>query len=116
MHVRGNGVVGVAVGSAGESGRRSSGGHVSVRVGAPTSYDAAVADLQRVLTEHGSDLDSATVRVLEANLATIDRAIGDARAALARDPANAYLNEHLAATMARKLELLRRAAAMAVAS
>jgi hypothetical protein len=75
-------------------------------------YDQAVADLQRVLDEGRGRLDTATVRVLEQNLATIDRAIAQAQLAVAADSANLYLNSHLAATMRRKLELLRQAAAL----
>ena len=73
-------------------------------------YDAAVADLQRVLESGRGTLDTATVRVIEKNLALIDRAIADARRALAADPGNAYLNAHLAQTMRRKIDLLRQAA------
>jgi anti-sigma factor RsiW len=75
-------------------------------------YDQAVADLERVLNEGRGRLDTATVRVLEQNLATIDRAIAQAQLAVAADSANLYLNSHLAATMRRKLELLRQAAAL----
>lgn len=80
------------------------------------SYDQAVADLQRILAENRSRLDTATVRVLEESLRTIDRALARARAALADDPSDAYLNAHLQETMRRKLDLLRRAAALATAS
>lgn len=73
-------------------------------------YDAAVADLQQVLENGRGTLDTATVRVIEKNLAVIDRAITDARRALAADPGNAYLNAHLAQTMRRKIDLLRQAA------
>jgi anti-sigma factor RsiW len=75
-------------------------------------YDAAIADLERVLAQHRTELDTATVRVLEKNLAIIDRAIADARAALAADPSSAYLNNHLARTMRHKLDLLRQASAL----
>ncbi len=75
-------------------------------------YDVAIADLERVLAQHRTELDSATVRVLEKNLAIIDRAIADARAALAADPSSAYLNNHLARTMRRKLDLLRQASTL----
>lgn len=74
--------------------------------------DPAVAQLQRVLEEGRDRLDSATVRVLEENLRIIDRAVEDARAAVARDPANPYLTNHLARTMRRKIDLLRWAADM----
>ena len=78
-------------------------------------YDAAVAELEAALAQGRGRLDTATVRVIEQSLLTIDRAIVRARAALAADPANAYLNRHLAETMRRKLELLRRANALAAA-
>jgi len=79
-------------------------------------FDAAVSDLQLVLTERRDVLDSTTVRVLEENLAVIDRAIDEARVALERDPASAYLNQHLADNMWRKVRLLRQAASIATAA
>ncbi len=82
------------------------------RRAAGQSYDAAVADLEGVLTAGRGRLDSNTVRVIERNLATIDSAIVQAQRAVAADSANAYLNSHLAETMRRKLELLRQAAAL----
>lgn len=75
-------------------------------------YDAAVADLEAVLARGRDRLDPATIRVLEENLAIIDRAIEDARRAVRLDPANAYLHNHLADNMKRKLELLRQATAI----
>ncbi len=80
-------------------------------------YDAAVAELQSALEQGRASgrLDSATVRVLTQSLVTIDSAIVQARRALAADPGSAYLNQHLADTMRRKLELLRRASALAPA-
>lgn len=77
--------------------------------------DSAIAELERVLVEERGHLDTATVRVIEQNLSRIDRAIAEARRALARDPNNTYLNDHLAQTMRKKIELLRRAAQLAVA-
>lgn len=81
--------------------------------GADPRYASAVATLERVLAEHRGRLDTATVRVLEKNLAIIERAIRDAQSALAADPANQYLNLHLAQERRRKLELLRRVAVLA---
>ena len=77
--------------------------------------DAAIADLQVALTQNESRLDTATVRIVRQNLALIDRAIAEARIALQKDPGNAYLNLHLADTMRRKVELLRRVNDMAAA-
>ncbi len=79
---------------------------------AAPSYDSAVDDLERVLAEGRGRLDSTTVRVLEQNLALIDRAIAQAQRAVAADSANLYLNTHLAETMRRKIHLLRQAAAL----
>jgi anti-sigma factor RsiW len=77
------------------------------------SYDLVIARLEQLLAENRTALDTATVRVLEKNLEIIDRAIAEARAALAADPASAYLNHHLARTMRRKVDLLRQASALA---
>jgi anti-sigma factor RsiW len=83
---------------------------------AAPGYDAAVADLERVLAEGRGRLDTATVRVLEQNLRVIDQALEQARRAVAADSANAYLNSHLAETMRRKLDLLRQAASLVSAA
>jgi len=77
--------------------------------------DAAIADLQDVFERNKSKLDTSTVRVVQQAFTTIDRAIAEARTALEADPGNAYLNLHLADTMRRKLELLRRVNAIATA-
>jgi anti-sigma factor RsiW len=75
--------------------------------------DSAITELERVLAEESGRLDSSTVRILSENLALIDRAIGQARKALDADPNNPYLNDHLARTMRKKIEVLRRAADLA---
>jgi anti-sigma factor RsiW len=85
---------------------------VSARGSAREGYATAVADLEQVLATGRGQLDSTTIRVIEQNLAAIDRAIAQAQSALDADPANLYLNTHLAETMRRKLELLRQAAAL----
>lgn len=77
--------------------------------------DAAIADLQNALAQNESRLDTTTVRIVRQNLTIIDRAIADARIALQKDPGNAYLNLHLANTMRRKVELLRRVNDLAAA-
>jgi len=76
---------------------------------AVTSYRDAAADLERVLEAGRSTLRPETMRVIEENLRTIDLAIAQTDSALRRDPGSAYLNQYLAATMQRKLKLLRRA-------
>jgi putative zinc finger protein len=79
---------------------------------ADEQYDAAVAELKQTLDAGRAKLDPETVHVLEQNLAAIDRAIDQCRRALDGDPANVYLNTHLADARQRKLALLRRAAAL----
>ena len=79
---------------------------------ADPQYDAAVSDLERALQERRNDLNPRTVEILERNLTLIDAAIAQARQALDEDPANTYLNRHLVESRRRKLELLRRAAAI----
>jgi hypothetical protein len=79
---------------------------------ADAQFDRAVADLERILVEQRGELDPGTVMVIERNLAAIDAAIREARAALEADPANTYLNTYLAEARRRKLDLLRRAATL----
>lgn len=73
------------------------------------SYRDAAADLERALEAGRATLRPETMRVIEENLRAIDIAIAQADSALRRDPGSAYLNQYLAATMQRKLKLLRRA-------
>lgn len=76
---------------------------------ADAQFDQAIADLERVLTDRREELDPRTVVIIERNLAAIDQAIREARAALDADPANTFLNSHLADARRKKLELLRQA-------
>jgi tetratricopeptide (TPR) repeat protein len=75
-------------------------------------YESAIAQLETALDAGRQSLDTATVRKVAERLALIDRAIEEARQALAADPSNAYLNHYLAGTMRRKLDLMRRTAAL----
>jgi hypothetical protein len=72
-------------------------------------YVDAIEELRAALLRDRAMLEPETRRVLEQSLATIDRALADARAALATDPANAVLAEMLRANYHKKLDLLRRA-------
>jgi putative zinc finger protein len=76
-------------------------------------YDAAVAELEQALAEGRGRLDPRTLQVVEQNLKIIDRAIDEARRAVAADPGNLWLRSHLAATMMRKVDLLRSATQVA---
>ena len=76
---------------------------------ADREYVLAAEDLERVLEEGRDRLAPATVAVLERNLALIDAAILEARAALEADPANADLRALLWGAHRQKLDLLDRA-------
>ena len=79
---------------------------------ADAQYDAAVSDLEKALKNGRTRLDKSTVAIVEHNLQIIDQAIEQARQALEADPANSYLSGHLVEARRRKLDLLRRAAAL----
>jgi len=72
-------------------------------------YDAAIERLEASLAARRDRLDPATIAIIEHNLAIIDTAIAEAKAALDDDPANPYLYRHLDNTLNQKVELLRRA-------
>lgn len=80
---------------------------------ADAQFNAAVSDLERILRDERDRLDPRTVLILERNLKAIDDAINEARMALDQDPANPFLNSHLADARRRKLDLLRRATELA---
>ena len=80
---------------------------------ADAQFNAAVGDLERILREERGRLDPRTVLILERNLKAIDAAINEARMALESDPANPFLNSHLADARRRKLDLLRHATELA---
>ena len=80
--------------------------------GTPEVTEAYMTELESLQAEfetRRSLLDTSTVRILETNLAIIDRAIQESRAALAADPASAFLNQQLSDVMGEKLELIRTA-------
>jgi anti-sigma factor RsiW len=83
---------------------------------ADPAFEGAVEDLEQILDQNRARLDPATVRILEQNLESIDTAIEQSRQALERDPANTFLNNHLASARQRKLALLRRATALTAGS
>ena len=80
---------------------------------ADAQYDAAVSDLEKALKAGRGHLDASTIAIVEHNTQIIDQAISQAREALITDPANSYLSSHLVEARRRKLELLRRATALA---
>ncbi|MEQ8330474.1 MAG: zf-HC2 domain-containing protein [Longimicrobiales bacterium] len=72
-----------------------------------------VADLEAALSEARDRLDPNTVRILEKNLAVIERAIVESRQALALDPENEYLRQHLDRAVERKRDYLEEATSIA---
>jgi negative regulator of sigma E activity len=80
---------------------------------ADAQFNAAVTDLEQILRDERDRLDPRTVLIIERNLKAIDAAINEARMALNDDPANPYLNSHLADARRRKLDLLRTATTLA---
>ncbi len=70
-------------------------------------FDRASDELEPTLATERERLRPETVALLERNLAVIDAAIAESRAALARDPANGELRRFFAAASRQKVELLR---------
>lgn len=106
----------VALGPAVTDGGEGPAHVATVAARADRSYDRAVEQLQQVLDANRSTLDTSTVRVLERSLTRIDAALAEAQQALANDPRNPYLNDHLARIKRKKLDLLRQSAALVRAS
>jgi len=74
-----------------------------------TRYLEAIEELQQTLERERGELAPQTIEILETNLAIIDRAIAESRAALARDPANRDLGLMVLSAYEQKLQLLQRA-------
>jgi hypothetical protein len=91
------------------------GGRIQQANFADAHFNAAVSDLEQILRDERDRLDPRTVLIIERNLQAIDAAITEARMALNDDPANPYLNSHLADARRRKLDLLRHATTLASA-
>ena len=72
-------------------------------------YVLAASELQQTLSERRQTLDPETIAIIESSLTTIDSAIAEARAALARDPGNPTISRLLASSYEQKVGLLRRA-------
>ena len=76
-----------------------------------TESEIAIADeigrLQTMLRERRVDMAPETVKVVEDNLAIIEAAVDQARAAVARDPGSGFLTERLERALQKKVQLLR---------
>jgi hypothetical protein len=76
-------------------------------------YDQAIAGLQQLAEAQNAALDPETRAVLTKNLAVIDRAIDESRAALAREPASTLAQESLLDALETKVTLLQDTVALA---
>ena len=79
----------------------------------PQDLAAQLGALEGVVDAARATLDPTTVEVLERNLRTIQSAIDDSALALAADPNNAFLMEHLQRMYRRKLTYLQDAVRVA---
>ena len=74
---------------------------------ADAHYEQAIADLQQAAEAQNAALDPMTREVLQRNLAVIDRAIDESRAALADEPASTAAQESLMDALDTKVALLQ---------
>ena len=74
---------------------------------AEQTFDREIAALRTIVDERRKELDPATAAVLDKNLKVIDAAIAESKAALAKDPASAFLMEMLTHAYDSKLQLMR---------
>jgi len=72
-------------------------------------YVNAITELQTLIEAQREHLSPRTIELLRQNLAAIDAAIRESRAALQQDPANELVNQMLWSAYEKKVELLRRA-------
>jgi hypothetical protein len=70
-------------------------------------YQAALADLDRIAASGNSALDPKVTAALRQNVALVDKAIADSRAALAEEPGNVPARESLFDALRRKVSLLQ---------
>jgi anti-sigma factor RsiW len=70
-------------------------------------YAREIAELDSIVRDQRSHLDTSTVTVIEKNLHIINQAIAQSRAALARDPNSGFLHHQLNDALNQKISLLR---------
>lgn len=79
---------------------------------AEETYGREIATLRAAVASRRPSLDTATIAIIEKNLAIIDSAIVQCRAALAKDPASGFLLQSLNSALEAKVDLLRTAATL----
>jgi hypothetical protein len=80
---------------------------------AETHYEQAIAGLQQIADAQNEGLDPDTRAVLRQNLAVLDRAISESRAALSTEPASALAQESLLDALDTKVALLQDSVSLA---
>jgi len=74
---------------------------------AEQTFDREIGALRKIVDQRRKELDPATAAVLDKNLKVIDAAIAESKAALAKDPASAFLMDMLTHAYDSKLQLMR---------
>ncbi len=99
--------IGVSAASSAAAGPATGTARAVSRPSAEETFDREIATLRKIVDERRADLDPKTAAVLEKNLRLIDAAIGESKAALAKDPASGFLSRRLNQAYDSKLQLLR---------
>jgi len=84
--------------------------HNETKLSPEATYDIEIKRLRAIVRQRRTQLDTATLNVIERNLQIIDDAIAQCRAALARDPNSRFLLDNLNGALDTKVQLLRTAA------
>lgn len=71
------------------------------------TYDQEIAALRAIVSQRQSKLDPRTREVIRKNLAVIDQAVAESRAALAKDPNSGFLVDQLNQSLDTEVDLLR---------
>jgi hypothetical protein len=79
---------------------------------AEQTFDHEIGAMRTIIAERRKELDPSTLAVLQKNLKVIDAAITESKAALAKDPASAFLLDRLTHAYDTKLQLLREVASI----
>jgi hypothetical protein len=74
---------------------------------AEQTFDLEIAAIRKVADARRSELDTATIRIVEKDLKLIDAAIAESKHALPTDPASAFLMDQLTHAYDAKLRFLR---------
>jgi hypothetical protein len=86
-----------------------------VLAAAEREYESAANTLLDALQQRQADIQPETMAAVRANLEVIDRALGELRQALVKDPSNPELNRMLVATHRKKVDVLRRVVRLSTA-